>query len=225
MEIKNINIYNFYNAILGIRNSYKSKDKSDSKRLTIFDTNYYLSYNHCIIGQEDEKLIKKLLKSKNNPAYETQERKFLRQILVSMDVIGSIKFWAQFDTYKIATVRNSESTMHCITKGEIIQDDFERDINPEQLEYINDLIKEYNVQCSWAGSEDAEAHKRVKELFELIDANLPAGYLLESHYTCNYEVLRNIYHGRKNHKMFYWSQFCDYIEKLPYFDLLIKEID
>jgi hypothetical protein len=221
MKIKNICIYNMYPAILGIRNSYKNKDKSDSETLHYKISEKYngeefewVSYNHCIIGPEDEKLIKKLLKS-------SAERKFLRQILVSMDIKGSIKFWAQMDTFKIATVRNSESTMHCITKGEINQDDF------EQLKHLNFLIKEYNILKNKKLEDWSTLNKDckvcvVKEIFELIDANLPAGYLLESHWTANYEVLRNIYNTRKNHKMYWWQEFCMYIQNLPYFDLIIK---
>jgi len=214
MQVKNIAIYNMYPAILGIRNSFKSKDKSDSIQSKYYSSQIatepilWESFNHCEIGEEDEKLIKKLLKT-------SAERKFLRQILVSMDIKGSIKFWAQMDTFKIGTVRNSESTMHCLTKGEVTQDDFERNILPEMLNKLNELIRKYNKLPNEAGD--------IKVLFELIDANLPSGYLLESHWTANYEVLRNIYNTRKNHKMFYWSQFCEYIEKLPYFNLLIKE--
>lgn len=226
MTISNINIYNFYDAILNIRLSFKSTDKSDSKQIDLDTDNQgnYYSYNHCIIGKEDEKLIRKLMNSKMNG-----ERKFLRQILVSMNIKAPIKFWCQCDTYKIATVRNSESTMHCITKGDIKQEDFERDINTEHLEYLNNLIKEYNKAKNETG-EYYQARKGMfklnreeflKDTFELIDANLPAGYLLESHYTCNYANLRDMYRERKHHKMYYWKEFCAYIEKLPYFELLI----
>lgn len=217
MKIEYINIYNMYPAILGIRNSYKSQSQSDSTILQVtghFWENElvnWTSYKHCVIGEKDRKLIEKLL-SKNNE-YGHQERKFLRQILVSMDITGSIKFWSQMDTFKIATVRNSESTMHSISKGVLSELDFEVDINPEHIAYINRLILEYNVLT------DSDMKKKV---FEEIDANLPAGYLLKSHWTGNYENLRNIYHGRKNHKMYWWKQFCSEIEKFPYFDLLIK---
>lgn len=215
-----------YPAILGIRNSFKSKDKSDSEQRMYMSDDTFYSYNHCIIGAEDEKLIKKLLKS---PA----ERKFLRQILVSMDIKASIKAWGQIDTYKIGTVRNSESTMHCITAGQLYEWDFESKINKEHLNFINRYINEYNNHKSGADKEKWEEisidYNNKKEdilnkYFELIDANLPAGYLLWSQYTCNYEVLRNIYNTRKGHKMFWWKEFCGYIEKLPYFELLIKGV-
>lgn len=246
MKINNICVYNLYPAILGIRNSFRSKDKSDSEPKTSWVSDsfevgqsleFVCSFNHCVIGEQDEKLIRKLLSGK----LAHQERKFLRQILVSMDIKGSIKFWAQMDTFKIGTVRNSESTMHSITKGEITQDDFEREINKYQIDYINDLIIDYNIfknysNIDWVNyckqlSENGyinlehDKNKFLKNLFELIDANLPSGYLLESHWTANYEVLRNIYFSRKDHKMYWWKEFCGYIEKLPYFDLLMKGAD
>lgn len=214
MTIKNINIYNMYPAILGIRNSYKSKEKSDSQQEYVylkgeFD-NTIFSYNHAIVGNEDEKLIKKLLRS-------SSERKFLRQILISMDIKGSIKFWAQLDTYKVGTIRMSESTIHCITIGNVAPSDFEKSINDKHLYYLNDLIRNYNT-CK-----NIMTKKTKKQLFEQIDANLPAGYVLESHWSANYEVLRKIYQDRKNHKMYWWQEFCEYLSKLPYFDLLISE--
>jgi hypothetical protein len=232
MIVKNINVYNMCPAILGIRNAMKSKDKSDSVMKEIYSSSIddiYVSFNHCIIGEEDEKLIKKLL----NGHLAHQERKFMRQILVSMDIKMSIKAWSQMDTFKVATVRNSESTMHSITKGEITKDDFEREINKEQIEFMNKSINLYNKIKKNKLNEDSlefiimfEAKTKgeiLQTLFEEIDANLPGGYLLESHWTANYEVLRNIYHSRKNHKMYWWKEFCQYIQKLPYFDLLIKD--
>ena len=137
-----------------------------------------------------------------------------------MDIKGSIKFWAQMDTFKIGTVRNSESTMHCITKGELSQDGFEIEVNNEQIKYINKLIKEYN---NLLDTKELEQHSNFRKiLFNKIDANLPSGFLLESHWTGNYENMRNIYYSRKDHKMYWWHEFCKYIESLPYFELLIK---
>jgi hypothetical protein len=230
LNIKNIAVYNLYPAILGIRNSFKSKNKSDSLQFQVQDLgNNNFSYNHCQIGEEDIKLIKKLLNNKNTPEYRHQERKFLRQILVSMDITGSIKFWAQADTFKIGTVRNSESTMHSIAKGEVTQADFERPIWNNTLDYLNELITDYNsiknnklITLVGLGYEVSEKDICLKRIFELIDANLPGGYVLTSLWTGNYEVLRNIYHGRKRHRMYYWQEFCSCIEQLPYFDLLIK---
>ncbi len=227
MKIKNICVYNLYPAIMGIRNSFKSKEKSDSTCTGMYGNKHNdenTSYNHAIIGKKDQELLKKLLKGQGE--YGHQERKFLRQILVSMDIVGSIKFWSQMDTFKIATVRNSESTMHRITSKGLFQDDFERGINEDQLMYLNNLITDYDSVKKRYPEEDEyqieEKRRELKEIFELIDANLPGGYILESHWTGNYENMRNIYHGRKNHKMYWWSQFCDYIEKFPYFDLMIK---
>ena len=212
MKITGINVYNMYPAILGIRNSFKSVDKSDTLSLLPYQLRGGISvYNGCELARKDTTLIGKLLKNPNE--YGHQERKFLRQILVSMDITGSIKFWSQMDTFKVGTVRNSESTMHRITSRPLNSSDFEVEINKDHITWLNTMIDKYN-------SETSSDKKRF--IFNSIDANLPGGYLLKSQWTGNYENLRNIYHGRKHHKMYWWKEFIYSIERLPYFDLMIK---
>lgn len=230
MQIRNIAIYGIFPAILGVRNSYKSVDKSDSKQ--VHTTEYNVGnkvdcYNYSIIGEADMKLLKAL--SKRNDEYGEAERKFLRQIFVGMDIVGSLKFYAQHDTYKVGTVRNSQSTMHTLTIRPINQDDFERDINSQQIEFCNKLISdiglikndEAGIQYPYmlmnnGATQFLDKQDLLDNYYERLDANLPAGYLLKSYWTGNYEVLRKIYRQRKKHKMYWWKQFCEVIEKLPY---------
>lgn len=217
MQISNVAIYGIFPAIVGVRNSYKSVDKSDSSQLMYKELNGCYSYNHAEIGENDMKLLKAL--SKRNDEYGEAERKFLRQIFVGMDIVGSLKFWAQMDTYKIGTVRNSQSTMHNILDKELTQNDFEIKINNEHLEWINCQIRYYkeikklDITKFKSGSTKEQA---LKNIYNSIDSNLPAGYLLKSYWTGNYEVLRKIYRQRKKHKMYWWKQFCEVIETLPY---------
>jgi len=230
MKIRSINVYNLYPAIVSIRNSYKSWNTSDSISLKPYYLNNGLVsvYNGCELGDQDIKLIKKLIHKKNE--YGHQERKFLRQIMVSMDIEASIKAWSQIDTYKVGTTRNSESTMHSLLSTKLSQDNFEKEINPEHIEYINKLIDEYNYLCEdnlLKDLIDEDTRKRLnfqkKKIFEQIDANLPAGFILNSHWTGNYENLRNIYHGRLHHKMYWWTQFNEYVRLLPYANILITD--
>jgi len=202
MIIKNICVYNMYPAILGIRNALKSKDKSDSIRM--IDSNYVncVSYNHCIIGSEDEKLIKKLLKGK----IAHQERKFMRQILISMDIKGPLYWWKHFDTYKVGIVANSESTMHTLLKRTLCKNDFVEGVDFQNIIRVNKYI--------------------INKDFINANRNLPHSYLQERHITCNYENILNIYTSRKYHKLEEWKEFCRVIRSLPYFGLLIeKEVD
>lgn len=234
MKIENICVYGMYPAVLAIRNSWDSIEKSDSFSSFYRDDENILAYNYCVIGENDRILILKLLKNDN--AMGRQERKFLRQIFVGMDITTSIKHWAQIDTYKVGTVRNSQSTMHTFIKSKLTLSNFDRFIFTSTLYTINILLEIYNnirdgkkgieeyydffIKHGFTGEYTIE--NVLTYAFEVLDANIPGGLLLKSYWTSNYEVLKNIYHSRKNHKMYYWREFTKYIEKLPYFDLLIK---
>ena len=201
MEIKNINIYNMYEAILNIRLSFKSKDKSDSVSLLpyILSKGLISVYNGCELGDNDTKLIGKLLKKQNE--YGHQERKFLRQILVSFDLQAPLYWWKHFDQYRIAVVSNSESTMHTLLQRELTQDDFEDNLDEQVL----DLINQYIIS---------------KDFFNANNL-LPGSFLQERHITLNYETLRNIYFGRQYHKLKLWQYFISVLELLPYSSLLL----
>lgn len=208
--ITNINIYNMYNAIRAIRNSYKSVEICDSKLERFKDINEeIMCYNYIYLGEKDKKLIEILMSEKKR----NSERKFLRQILVSMDIKTTLKHWAQIDTYKIGTVRNSESTMHSLVVKNITNDDFRYEIDNNILEILGRHLWLYHK----------ESVKTIKQkIFEEIENILPSGYLLESHWTGSYANIKDMYLDRRTHKMSYWQEFCDIIEKLPYFELLIK---
>lgn len=100
MNIKNISVYNFENAIRGMRNPLNSWGKKDSYTI---DGCFYL-------GENDRNLAQKLIKAGN------EHCKFLRQIFVSMDIEAPIFVWKELDTYKIGTTANSCSTMHTLMK-------------------------------------------------------------------------------------------------------------
>lgn len=196
MTINNICIYNLFQAIYNIRLSYNSLYNFDSIILNQLKDKNYISLNHIVLGENDKSLIKKLI---NNPS----ERKFLRQIFVSLNIKAPLYWWKQFDTYKIGVTTNSESTMHNLLKRKLTQNDFENPIESLILELLNIFISNKD--------------------FKNTNNNLPHSFLQERHITCNYEVLKNIYKNRKNHKLNEWKILCKNIEILPYFDLLIKE--
>ncbi len=222
MKIENINIYNIYLAILGARYSYNSTDKSDSLQVNWVylgdnkvlynnkieqDKNIFFkeisweSFNHAVIGENDLKLLSKLCKAGSS------HRKFLRQILVSMDIIAPRYFWSEYDTYKVGTVANSESTIHTITKRKLTLNDFEEDIYIDTLNHLNDTIEKYNL---------ADSNDLKMEYFRSIKNNLPEGFLQKRHVTLNYEVLCNMYNQRKNHRLNEWHYFCEIVSSLPY---------
>lgn len=54
---------------------------------------------------------------------------------------------------------------------------------------------------------------------------LPSSYNQRRTVMLNYEVLANIYKSRRNHKLDEWHTFCDWIERLPYSELIIGKTD
>lgn len=207
MKLENINVYDLYSAIVGARYSYNSNDKSDSRPSKVFIYFTINCYNHAVIGNNDLKLLSKLCKAGSS------HRKFLRQILVSMDITAPRYFWSEYDTYKVGTVANSESTIHTITKRKLTLNDFEEDIYIDTLNHLNDTIEKYNL---------AESKGLKEEYFRSIKNNLPEGFLQKRHVTLNYEVLCNMYNQRKNHRLQEWHYFCEVVSSLPYAKEFIK---
>lgn len=176
-------IYGIYPAIQGMRNPLSSWDKSDS------------TYGE--IGPKDLILAKKLIRG------GTEHRKFLRQIMVSLDITAPVFWWSEFDTYKIGTTRNSTSFMHTGTKRNLTVDDFEKGTDIESIEIVNRKLEKYRENKS-------------DELFESIRATLPMGYLYTSTVTLNYENVLNMINQRENHKLSQWRDFCRELKELPY---------
>lgn len=191
MKITNTKVYGFDNAIMGMRNPMNSWNKSDSG----LD-----SYDEFLIGNEDNKLAKRLIKA------GLDHRKFLRQIFISAFIEVPRYIWTELDTYKINTVRNSCSTMHKLGTRNLTCDDFQDGIIIDiVLDRLNELSRLYR--------ED----KKISILREMKQI-LPEGFLQGATYTMNYENAMNMYHSRKNHRMSEWSGedgICKWIESLP----------
>ena len=153
----------------------------------------------------------------------TDESKFMRQIFVSMDITAPLFWWKEADTYKVSTVANSCSTMHKITSGEITEENYSFDPEPDKKltdlptdDYIRILnIKQRAIEAvEWLRKKYKETgDKRYWRL--LIQIN-PDGWLQKRTWTGNYQNLRNQYFARKNHKLIEWHEYCKMIENLPY---------
>ena len=162
------------------------------------------------IGPNDMGLAKRLISG------GTEHRKFLRQIMVSVDITAPLYWWKEFDTYKVGTTANSTSTMHKLASTPITLDCFEiDDFNPvfyepiQLIEALEDLRQKYN---------ETKDKRYWKELVRW----LPNGWLQTRTITMNYENLRSMYHQREHHKLVEWSDaFCKWVESLPYAKELI----
>ena len=181
------------------------------------------------LGPNDLDLAQRMIRAGSS------DRKFLRQIMVSVNITAPLYWWKEMDTYKVGTVSNSTSTMHKlastpITKACFEMDDFNEDMMMYQNEpynpdtymsefwdmFINDLEylrKKYN---------ETKDKRYWKELIRL----LPESWLQTRTWTANYEILRNIYSQRKSHRLTEWHQFCDWIKTLPYAgELILYNLD
>ena len=180
-------VYNIIPAISGMRNALKSWDKSDS---TLDE-----------IGPKDLALACKLIRG------GTEHRKFLRQIFVSLYIDAPMYWWAEFDTYKIGTTRNSTSFMHTGLKEPFRLDQFEH--SKDTLTW-NLLINNLNQL--------REKYDKTKDpdIFDELRSILPSGVIYGSSVTISYENVLNIIHQRKNHKLREWHKLCDRLLDLPY---------
>lgn len=197
IEIKNVEVSNFKNAIRGARNPLNSWDKMDS---------YEDESGNFVMGENDMQLCCKLCKAGSD------HRKFIRQIFVSMDITAPLYWWKEFDTYKVGTVANSTSTMHKIHSKEIELDDFSYDrLGEESIKVFNDFVGYIeNKRKKYVESKDKKDWDEIIQL-------LPSSYNQMRTCTMNYENLINMYQSRKNHKLKEWREFCQKIEDMPYF--------
>lgn len=222
IKIENVEIVGWESAIRGMRSPMNSWDKSDSWYGCPYGENNHTESKDCqsschndcefCVGENDLDLMKRLVKA------GTDHRKFMRMIVVYADITCHHAWWAEADTYKVGTVRNSCSKMHKIHIKEFCKDDFSHEgidecgaltqnvfsIVLKELERLRLLFNETHEKKYW------------RAIIEL----LPLGYNIKATLMLNYEVLANMYHSRKNHKLDEWVDFCKWIETLPYSELI-----
>lgn len=206
IKIENTRVFGWEAAIRGMRNPMNSWDRSD----TIFDGDKW-----CM-GENDLKLMKNLSKAGNDHA------KFLRMINVTMDITAPHFWWAEFDTYKVGTVRNSCSKMHKIHIKPFEYDDFTHG-GCEEVEYAKKALEETILVCERLRNDfnGTQEKKYWRALIEL----LPEGFNMRATVQFNYAVLKNMYFARRNHKLDEWHTFCDTISTFPYFKEICIDLD
>ena len=209
IKIENFEVVGWEHAIRGMRNPMNSWDKSDSAGIG----------EMCCIGKNDLDLMKRLVKA------GTDHRKFMRMIVVYADITAPLYWWKEADTYKVGTVRNSCSTMHKITEKEFTLDDFSHEhLIIASLNSLKRTIDDLNACRDGYLNEDISNYPEwKKEIWWQIIQLLPSSYNQRSTLMLNYEVLVNMYHSRKNHKLDEWVDFCKWIETLPYSELITGE--
>ena len=204
IKVENVEIFNFDGAMRGLRNPMNSWDKSDSytDEIGIFN-----------IGPNDIKLAQRMLGG------GAEESKFMRQIMVSMDIEAPIFWLKEFDTYKVGTTANSCSTMHKLANDEISAQNFSFDMNITEFpQEYQELVSMIRVNSVYYCEQLRKAYEKTKDkrIWRALVEVLPMAWNQRRTWTANYQVLRNIYFQRRNHKLDEWREFCKIIEELPY---------
>lgn len=207
IRLEKTKTYGWEAAICGMRNPMNSWDKLDSV--------FPIDHGGGFIGDNDLALMKKLVKAGSD------HRKFMRFIAVTVDITAPLYWWKEFDTYKVGTVANSCSTMHKIHAKEFTVEDFSHDhLTHAGMELLEVFVYGLNA------ARNAYLKNKDKECWYEMIQLLPSSYNQRRTVLLNYEVLRNMYHARKAHKLDEWRVgFCNWVESLPYAELITGGID
>lgn len=230
IKIEKVSIHGLEETIRGMRNPMNSWDKSDSGickggddgigcRNCANQTPCTHAYNNSFqLGKADHELMMKL--ASGGPVHA----KYRRMIMVYLDITAPLYWWKEFDTYKVGTVANSCSTMHKIQAKEFSYADFsyEHLLGYEELNWgdtvplvvLDSVIHALNVyRKKYLETKDKKYWWQMIQL-------LPSSYNQKRTVLLNYEVLVGIYRWRKEHKLDEWREFCQWIEQLPYSEII-----
>lgn len=204
MKIENLHTYGWVDALRGMRNPLNSWEKADSKFEFDPMTGSLLKAE---FGPNDKSLMERLVKG-GQP-----HRKFLRQIFVTMDITAPTYWWAEMDTYKVSTTRDSCSIQHKGASRDFEVSDFSFDTlcvpdtgGNEDAKTVMDIVNKYR-----------RLYVETKDYayFRLMRQFLPSAYNYKATWSGNLEVLLNIYEWRHDHRLSEWHEFCAEIRKIP----------
>lgn len=142
------------------------------------------------------------------------EDKFLEMMQIYLDVYAPRFWWQEADTYRVGSTKQSESTMHTITKQPITIDNFEYSIPSTYTKFLNGLIDRYK---------GAEKEKKLQVFLRIKNA-LPEGFIQRRIWNINYKSFRNMYYQRLNHRLPQWRYFCDTVlGSLSHPEFIVKD--
>lgn len=239
LKISNFEVLGWEHAIRGMRNPMNSWEKSDSCTQGYVWCNEFCGHpvsgcdkeSGLYLGPNDLSLMKRLRNA------GTDHRKFMRMIVVYLDITAPLYWWKEFDTYKVGTVVNSCSTMHKIADKKFMLEDFGHEHLIDYDLYSCDEVDRpvidgaLHVGCGGVQLLNLTINvlnyyrnkyletKNKKYWWQMIQL-LPSSYNQKRTVMLNYEVLANIHKGRRNHKLDEWHTFCDWIEELPYSEII-----
>ena len=236
LKIEKTEVVGWEVAIRGMRNPMNSWEQSDSCHchrdlvrdcVTCVhrDTGYSAcTAGHFDVGPRDYDLMTRLRNA------GTDHRKFMRMIIVYVDITAPLYWWKEYDTYKVGTVANSCSTMHKIADKEFTLDDFSHEhLSEPAISILKNTIEALNqardLYLGHSGFKHRWGDWEKKHYWLQMIQLLPSSYNQKRTVMLNYEVLANIYKSRRHHKLNEWHTLCDWIEGLPYSDLITGGAD
>lgn len=226
LKIENTEVMGWEHAIRGMRNPKNSWEKTDSypavdcgkcgkierEGICKKEDRDCTGFECFEVGPNDLKLMTTLRNA------GTDHRKFMRMITVYLDITAPLYWWKEFDTYKVGTVANSCSTMHKIAAKEFTLEDFSHEhLQEDSVAVLETVIHTLNVHRNWFNNKVLDDPKI--DWWQMIQL-LPSSYNQKRTVMLNYEVLANIYKSRRHHKLDEWHTLCDWIEGLPYSELI-----
>ena len=237
IKIDQTQVFGWEAAIRGMRNPMNSWEKSDSgtcmgtlashscEKNRTTECNATVKAGDFIVGPNDRKLMMTLRNA------GTDHRKFMRMITVYLDITAPLYWWKEFSTYKVGTVANSCSTMHTIHKKKFELDDFSHEhIDlPQSTDVLRDTINTLNYyrdlylnggEVYTRTRQECIVKPKDKHIWWQMIQLLPSSYNQKRTVMCNYEVLCNMYKSRRDHKLDEWHTLCDWMETLPYSELI-----
>lgn len=217
MKIENVRVFGFMDALRGMRNPLNSWDRADSDFRYSEENGSLISYH---IGPNDEKLCRTLVNG--GPPH----RKFMRQIFIEMDITAPMYWWAEMDTYKVGTTRNSCSVQHKGSSRDFTEEDFtfdsltdEKYTEDERFMLADDIGEMIDILNRWR-----QKYVETKDYtyFRLMRQFMGSGYNYKATWSGTYENVYNIYEWRHNHKLKEWHSLCDVIENMPAMDIFLE---
>ena len=208
IKVHTLKVDGFPEALWGMRNPKNSWNKSDTKFAPETEAG-------CWIGEHDWKLALQLASA------GSVHGKFRRMIVVWVDITAPLYWWKEFDTYKVGTVANSCSTMHTLHKRDLLPDDFSSEhLMGTAMNCLVDTINTINHFRRLYVKAVEENDPIAKDWWWQMIQLLPTSFNQKRTVFLNYEVLSNIMEYRQNHKLDEWRDFCLWVEKLPYSELI-----
>lgn len=236
LKIENTEVMGWEHAIRGMRNPKNSWEKTDSypavdcgkcgkierEGICKKEDRDCTGFECFEVGPNDLKLMTTLRNA------GTDHRKFMRMITVYLDITAPLYWWKEFDTYKVGTVANSCSTMHKIADKEFTLENFSCEhLSEPAISILKNTVEALNQARDLYLGYDGFKHQwgdwEKKHYWWQMIQLLPSSYNQKRTVMLNYEVLVNIYKSRRNHKLDEWHTFCDWIESLPYSELITGE--